>query len=326
MIAVSTGWRSGRIRNGERLLDALAEVGAREIELEYRMSERMLRQMSGRLGMGDIRVSSVHNFFPIPRVLPPRLPGGDVFNFAATDERERKLAVRFGIRSMKKAAQLGAKAVVFHMNKVPMPNGTRELKAFYDRGALDSPEAGRLRAELLAARRKGAREPFDRVLASIEDLAEAAREIGVLVGLENRYHRTEIPDFEEFVAIFERFPDAPVAYWHDIGHAFVQDRFGFGSHLKLLESFGSRMAGIHVHDVVGYDDHWAPGTGEVDFSEIAPHVPLRAIRVLEAHSKVSSRELAESMSFVRRVGLACHDMCGGTGERGRGDRAAGRGP
>jgi len=89
-----------------------------------------------------------------------------------------------------------------------------------------------------------------------------------------------------------------------VGHAFVQERLGFDSQEDMLGRFGGRMGGIHIHDVVGYDDHWAPGTGEVDFELVARYVPSDAVRVIEVHSKVSSAELTESMRFVERVGLA----------------------
>ncbi len=303
MISVSSGWRAGRIRNGERLLRALVEVGAEAVELEYRTSERMLRQMRPMLQTGAPVVTSVHNFFPIPRVLPPRPPGGDVFDFASSDERERRRAVTFGIRSMTEARDLGAKAIVFHLNRLPMPDGMRELKAFYDRGELGSAAERRFKAGIVSERARLAPTVFPKVLRSVEELAEAARDLGVLIGVENRYNPPEIPSFEEIGEILERFPDAPLGYWHDVGHAFVQELFGFTSQAALLEAYSERMVGTHIHDVVGYDDHWAPGMGEVDFKAIAPFVPSAALRVIEVHSKVSALELQAAMRLLPEAGF-----------------------
>lgn len=304
MISISTGWRSGRIRDGAKLADAMADVGAKAIELEYRITAGMLEQMLPRIALTGIAVSSIHNYFPVPDVLDPDRGSGDAFMMTSDDRDERELAVTYGIRSLEAAARLGAPAVVFHLSKVQMDNGMSDLKAFFDDGRIDSGNAGRLRRELLATRRGLAPRAFERVLECLDKLVDAAGKYGVIVGIENRYHPNEIPDFAEMDRIFDLFEGGPVAYWHDVGHAVVQERLGFIRQKELLEAYGSRMAGIHIHDVVGHDDHWAPGTGEVDFTPIVPHVPRGAARVIEVHSKVSREELISAVAFVEGIGLA----------------------
>lgn len=303
MISVSTCWRSAKVRDGARLVEMLVEAGARTLELEYRITGEMLQQMKPVLAAKDVGVSSVHNFFPVPDVLQSQRGSGDVFLFSSDDASERELAVKYGVRSIETAADVGARAVVFHLSKVPMPNGTDELRDFYDDGAIDSAKARGFRSDFLATRGRLAPKAFDHVLSSLDKLLSVAQKYGVVIGVENRYHPNEIPDFSEIGRILETFEGAPLGYWHDVGHAEVQERFGIGSQQRLLEAYGDKMVGIHVHDVVGHDDHWAPGTGEVDFAPIARHVPADALVVIEAHSKVSRDELAASIDFVRKAGL-----------------------
>jgi hypothetical protein len=40
-----------------------------------------------------------------------------------------------------------------------------------------------------------------------------------------------------------------VSYWHDVGHAEVQQRLGFASHEGWLSQFKDRMVGVHLHDI-----------------------------------------------------------------------------
>ncbi len=303
MISVSTCWRSDRIRDGARLVDAVVDVGADALELEYRMTSDMFAQAKGQLAVRHVPVSSVHNVFPVPDDDESGRGSGEVFQFASDDEDDRRRAIEHGIRSMEAAAEIGAKAVIFHLSKVDMPTGMDELRAFYDEGAIESAEARRFRSDFLAARKRLAPKAFDHVLWSLERLVPAAEEHGVTIAVENRYHPNEIPDFSEIGRILAEYEGAPVGYWHDIGHAEVQGRLGIYPHEELLAAYSGRMSGVHVHDVVGHEDHWAPGTGEVDFSRIVPYVPSEAIVVIEAHGKVSREELVASLGFVRGIGL-----------------------
>lgn len=302
MIAVSTSWRSSRITDGGRLLDAILDAGAEAIELEYRVTGDMFSAMRPRLAAGDLRVPSVHDPFPRPDFSRQGRGTGDPF-LSSEDEEERRLALAQGIGSLEAASDVGASAVVFHLGKAPMANGSDELKAYFDEGTLDSGEALRFKRELLAARRRLAPKAVDRVMSCLDKLLGVAGKYSVTLGVENRFHPSEIPDFDEIGLILSRFEGAPIGYWHDVGHAVVQERFGICAQRGLLEAYGSRMVGIHLHDVVGYDDHWAPGMGEVDFAEIAPNVPAEAVRVVEVHSKVERDELVRGVQYAREAGL-----------------------
>jgi sugar phosphate isomerase/epimerase len=61
------------------------------------------------------------------------------------------------------------------------------------------------------------------------------------------------------------------------------------------------MAGIHLHDVRGLDDHLAPGQGEVDFEEIKPFLRPSTIKILEVHSRVPREEVLKGIRLLTEI-------------------------
>ena len=92
MLGISTVWKSGEFKDGEKLMESLTGLGFREIELEYRISQDTFKGIKQFLKKRkDVKIASVHNFFPIPEI---HLTGGaDIFHFSAENAEERSLAV-----------------------------------------------------------------------------------------------------------------------------------------------------------------------------------------------------------------------------------------
>jgi sugar phosphate isomerase/epimerase len=111
---------------------------------------------------------------------------------------------------------------------------------------------------------------LEAVLLSLEKLNREAEKRGIFLGIENRFHFQKIPDSQEIRLILEKFKGRRTRYWHDVGHAKVQENIGLNSQRDPLEAFSEEMIGIHLHEVIGFDDHLAPGQGEVEFNEIKP--------------------------------------------------------
>ena len=82
----------------------------------------------------------------------------------------------------------------------------------------------------------------------------------------------EIPDLEEVELLLSDAAGRKVAYWHDTGHAEVLSKLGVTASPAWLERFGSRTAGVHLHDVLGPVDHLPPGGGEVDWAGVAHYL------------------------------------------------------
>lgn len=113
----------------------------------------------------------------------------------------------------------------------------------------------------------------------------------MILAIENRYYFREIPDFDEIGIILEEFRGGNVRYRHDVGDAVVQERLGMCRQRELLIAYADALVGIHLHDIKGLDDHFAPGQGEIRFEEISPFYKPHMTRILEIRPKVTKEEL-----------------------------------
>jgi sugar phosphate isomerase/epimerase len=73
---------------------------------------------------------------------------------------------------------------------------------------------------------------------------------------------------------------------------------GFIPHQEWLDRFSNRMVGVHLHDVIGVEDHRAPGSGEVDFNKIVAFLPKEAFRTLELHPKTTPEQIRTSLQYL----------------------------
>jgi sugar phosphate isomerase/epimerase len=304
MIGLSTAYFTERDGiTGQDIVGEILELGFSALELEYRVRETTYREMRPLILGENLRVVSVHNFFPLPDDEPVSKASGDRFLLSSLDREERELAIRMTIRTIECAGNLGATAVVLHLGKVDMEPENERLEDLFYQQKLDTPE-GRdfLKAKL--RERSERRTPYvENVLFSLDQLNREAEKRGIILGVENRYHYHQIPDFEEIGLILNHFSGSSIRYWHDIGHAHTLEKLRIvepGSHLR---SYGLLSAGIHIHDSIGTDDHWAPGRGEVDFAEAADWLRSAPIKILEVHEKSNRTELVKARDMLKRVGI-----------------------
>ena len=93
-----------------------------------------------------------------------------------------------------------------------------------------------------------------------------------------------------------------LGFVYDVGHAQALARLGFFPHEEWLRRFAARMIGVHLHDVVGVNDHTAPGRGEVDFRMVAKYLPGDAFRTLEVQSSNSPEQIARGLQILVDAG------------------------
>jgi sugar phosphate isomerase/epimerase len=302
MLGISTVWKSGKVKDGQKLLECFAKLGFRDIELEYRISGDTFKEIKQFLRKTkDLKIVSIHNFFPVPDIL--KEGGADVFLFSAEGKEERNLAVKYGIKTIRVASELGARVVILHLGRVPMDTVKAELFSLYDTGKIGSDEHKRKLDEfkMLRDRKKG--KTLDMMLLSIDEIQKAAERYDVDVGIENRYYLRECPNYDEMGIILEKFGNGRIGYWHDTGHAKVQENLGITRPNQLLESYGEFLLGVHLHDVKGYIDHQVPGMGEVDFNLLKKYLKKDTIKILEIHPRESEKGLMEGVDFLKNIGL-----------------------
>jgi len=304
MYGVSTAWATKSTSDVELILQKFKNIAVSVLELEYRITEQMWKKLILKLREQKFQVVSLHNFCPLPNFLQPEDGAADALLFSSLDEEERKLAVKYGIRTLQQAHELEVQAVVFHFGRVEMDDEPELFYGYFDRQEVGSENWQKDRDRILEERRKKRQKYLDAVLFSLEQLNREAEKLGVFIGVENRVHVREIPSFDDFAEIFARFDGGRVRFWYDVGHARVLEVLGFLEPFQILKAYHDRLIGVHFHDVRGYGDHWAPGQGEVDFKQLKSLLSKSKsdyIKVIEVHDKVSPEELVSGIQFLQQL-------------------------
>lgn len=296
MPALSTAWNIKRLPMAQAL-DEIEGLGFSRVELSRGIREEMLPEIRRRVVSGRVRITSVHCFCPKP-------PPGTCL-LTALDPGEREEAVRRTKVTIDIAAELGALAVVVHLGAITAldPAWRERLRdAYLELGPGDARYQ-----ELVGVFRKeraaGLRPHLTPSLASLGEVCAHAAAKGVTVALETRVYPDELPGLDEFALYFEEFPDAPLGYWHDIGHAYYESKLLGHDAGEYLRRYGAKLAGCHLHDIIGLDDHRAPGQGEIDYTELLPYLGKRVLRVLEV-TQADAAALRKGVELLRRLGVA----------------------
>jgi sugar phosphate isomerase/epimerase len=247
---------------------------------------------------GDIKISSLHNFCPLPMGVNHAAP--NLYQFSSPDRREQENAWRHSVKTIETAARVKAQAVVLHMGSIDMKPYTDRLLEMVQKGLKESPKYAALRAELME-KWEDKKQPFvERASEMLERLSGLAAQHGLKLGIENRQALEEIPLDSDLQMLLLEFNRPAVGYWHDCGHAQIKENLGFIEHRAHLEAMAPRLLGFHVHDVVFPGrDHAAPGSGCVDFAALQPMIKPEHIKVFELSPRLSSEGAAEGVAFVK---------------------------
>jgi sugar phosphate isomerase/epimerase len=302
VIGLSTVWTSSAARSGKELLGPILDLGFRGIELEYRITQQIYREILPRIQGGEIQVLSIHNYFPVPEILSPKLASGDCFSLSALDQEERQKGVSYTVRTLEIAHDLEVRVVVLHLGRVETALPKDGLQRLYREGRWDD-EGPKLLQQEMEERGRQSDRHLDALLFSMEELVKQGERLGVTLGIENRFYVQEMPDKEEIGIILNQFRGGPIGYWHDTGHAAVFETLGIVRHKELLSLYASHLVGIHLHDALGMDDHKPPGQGEVDFEMVKGYLPDWAIRIMEIKPAAGGHEILDGLAFLKGKGI-----------------------
>lgn len=304
MLGVSTSWKSTELNNGEALFDAIQRLNVAEVELEYRVTDLMFHQMRNLVKKSDVRVVSIHNYFPVPTVVERSMASGDLFHLSNPDKDQRAQAVKWSLRTIECADDLETGAVVIHCGRVEMEPESDTLYQFLEEDRIDSDEAQEFISRKISERERKKPKYLDALMFGLEPLIKAAEAYGVLLGLENRYFYHELPGPDDFEILFTEFSGAPLRYWHDVGHAQVNETLAFITQEALLKRYAEHLIGVHYHDVKGREDHLPPGQGTVDFTAIKPHLKESTIGILELKPGTPDREVMQGLEILWDQGIS----------------------
>ena len=299
MLGISTCWWENRCPHGNELINDAIGLDLDGIELDYRITNLFYNQMRPRLNK-DIKVLSIHNYFPRPEVRLSEKPSGDFFLLSSEDKEERSMAVKYSKQTIEQANNLEVVPVILHLGRVDMENPIKAFRELYQKGKIGSDEGKEFINEQQKLRESKHRKNLDSVLSSLDRLNHEAEKKGVILCIENRYYFHEIPSFDEIGLILKEFKGGSIRYWHDVGHAEVQGKLGMPGQLELLNSYSDNLAGVHIHDISGLEDHFSPGQGDFDFTILKESLKPSTVKILEIHNQRSTRDdLIKGIEYIR---------------------------
>ena len=281
------------------MLREIRDLGFECAELSHGIRLGLVPGILEAVDAGEIKISSLHNFCPLPLGVNHASP--NLYEFSDERPRQRELAVKYTLKTLEFAQRVQAPAIVLHLGSMDLKDYTEKLTRMLERDGKKTPKYEKLRAEAAASREARKGKAIERVYETLRIILPEAEKRGLKLGIENRQALEEIPLEGDFEFFFREFDSPNMVYWHDIGHAQIKEHLGFLHPIQHLESLASRLAGFHIHDVVfPAGDHAAPGTGTVDFAalkpfvkpghikvfELSPSLPVQAVQCGVAHVKI----------------------------------------
>jgi sugar phosphate isomerase/epimerase len=299
MYSLSTCWNSHRHTDGRQMLREIRDLGFEYAELSHGIRISLLPGVLDAVDAKEIKISTLHNFCPLPMGINHAAP--NVFKFTALDRRERENAFKHTLKTLETAERVGAKLVVLHMGQVDLRKDyTDTLIEMVGANEKGSPKFEKICNEVME-KREQKKEPHAEVAYEmLRQIEQHATRRGLRLGIENREALEEIPFETDFTLFFAEFRSETVRYWHDCGHAQIKHNLGFIDHGMHLETMSPWLHGFHIHDVqFPGRDHCPPGSGMIDWAALAPFVKPEHIKVLELSPGVQPQDVLTGFKTVK---------------------------
>jgi sugar phosphate isomerase/epimerase len=275
------------------MLNEILALGFDRVELGHGIRLSLWEGIEKFLADHPIRVTSLHNFCPLPVEI--QTPAPDFYECTSARAAERDRALRYTLQTIDYAHKLGVDRVVMHLGSVRMPDYTERLaRSIFAGRYLDRRY---VRLKLDAIRRREAIPVYDRVVEWLQPVFTHARAAGVALGVENRIGIETFPSEREFRRLFKEIAGGTIGYWHDFGHAQIRHNLTFIDHAEWLAEMSSRLIGCHIHDVeFPSRDHYVPFSGMIDFTTLLPSLPEGQPMVWELGSSASKDDIVAALT------------------------------
>ncbi len=299
--ALTTRWNAQKHRAGETMIQEILDLGFKSVELGYDLTIDLLPGVRAMVEDKAIKVNSLHNFCPVPIGAPCGHP--ELFHLAATDPRQRQMAVRLTLDTAEFATNVGASVVVAHAGYVDMKNLTRKLIHLAQQGKQFDPKYEKLKIKLLATREKKVKKSLDALYKSVEEMLPSLEANKITLALENLPSWEAVPNESETEKMCKHFDSPSLRYWHDMGHAQTRQSLGFIGHQLWLDKLLPYTAGLHIHDMVPpSNDHLMPPTGTVNFEIFKKYFTDERLLVLEPSPGTPAEKVKGGLEFL-------NDLC-----------------
>ena len=282
------------------MLEEIRALGFEFAELSHGVRMGLVPGLLDAVDSGLIRISTLHNFCPLPLGVEHAAP--NIYQFSSEDPREREYALKHTLRTFDFAVRVKAMLVVLHLGSIPLKDPTDRLLELVQQGKKDTPYYQGFCDDVCLRRENKKEQAMERSYELLTRLVSEAETRGLKLGVENRESVVEIPFETDLGLLFKQFRSPTVCYWHDTGHAQIKENIGFIQHAMHVELFADRLAGYHVHDVAfPGKDHRAPGQGTVDFAALKPWVRPEHIKVFELSPSLTTEEAQRGIALIKSI-------------------------
>ena len=291
--ALSTNWNNIRLEDGAAVADEAIALGFDALELGYATPPEQIAGIKSRLD--QIPVDSVHAYCPVPIGAPSGHP--EIYQLADPHEDLRALARLCLARTFACAADVGAGTIVFHAGYV---NSQSYLSHFLH----GTQRVGEPTTADRRRRKKRGRIVMDVLKREFEKLVPELERHGLVFALENLPRFEGFPSTDEAETLMKELAGAPIALWFDTGHARVREcRKWDVAATDAATRLAQWVRGMHLNDVRDiYDDHFAPGKGNVDFAALKPLAAREGVlHVVEPHPDVTAEDLRAGLAHMRAI-------------------------
>ena len=295
-------WNALQQQDGAALFDELMNLGFEAIELSRHLTPEQVEQLKPSLR--EKPPCSIHNFCPILPGISQVDAEKDRILLSSLNADERKEAVRRTLQTMELALELEVPTVVLHLGEVDTYDRSYLMTDLYTYGEREFEAFSQKVTEATEWRKRKAAKHQDAVLRSLDELNESALRMELCIAIENRPSYYQIPDFDEVGLFFEKFYGSPMRYWHDVGHAALQEKLGICWADEWLQHYAEHLVGVNLHDLQDLEAYHPPGSGDLEWDEIFKQLPSDILKVLEilpceAELITEARELCEALSQSR---------------------------
>src|SRR6185503_228799 len=276
------------------------DLGFAYAELSHGIRLSLIPGIFQAVDEGVIKISSLHNFCPLPMGVNHAAP--NVFKFTAENARERENALRHSIKTIETAERVKAPLVVLHMGSVEMKDYTDKLLDMVKDGKKDTPKYQKLCEEMEERRAKLSEKPMQNAYEILRKLIAEAEPRGIKLGIENREAVEEILFENDYPFFLHEFQSPSVVYWHDTGHAQIKENLGLINHRQHVQAMQRRLYGFHIHDVeFPGRDHRAPGSGMIDFAGLKPLVKQEHLKVFEFSPSLTVDQVNTGIAHIKSL-------------------------
>src|SRR5688572_26153653 len=210
MYSLSSCWNSGRHTDGRAMLREIRDLGFEYAELSHGIRISLLPGVLEAVDAGEIKISTLHNFCPLP--IGVNHPSPNIYQFTSTNPRERENAFKHTVKTLETAERVKAQLVVLHMGSVEMKDYTDRLVEMIMDGKRETPKYEKICEEAQEKREAKKEKHLELAYEMLERITEQAAVRGIKLGIENREALEEIPFETDLDLFFRQFSNPLIGY------------------------------------------------------------------------------------------------------------------